>query len=241
MEGRTIVKQSRFGLKALACCGGKPVKNGPGRPRDPAKQDAIIGAARESFIERGFNASTIEDIAQRAGVSKVTLYNRFGDKETLFEAVIRGEMPRMDSALSIDEQAGLSLEERLNLFGEGLLTFIFHEDHAVFERMLAQEITQVPALAERFFRAGPALCRGRLADLIAEGDAAGLLEVDDPQRAAEDLVGIWKGFCEIELMFGMIPEPTLDMIRERAARGTSRFMRAYAPRGADVVVEGEAM
>ncbi|WP_052134479.1 TetR/AcrR family transcriptional regulator [Sphingomonas sp. 37zxx] len=223
----------------MACRGGTPGKAGPGRPRDPAKQDAIISAARESFIERGYNASTIEDIAHRAGVSKVTLYNRFGDKETLFEAVIRGEMPRMNSALAMDEEGDLPLEDRLNLFGEGLLNFIFHEDHAVFERMLAQEITQVPALAERFFRAGPALCRERLGEMIAEGHREGLLEADDLLRAAEDLVGMWKGFSDIELMFGMIPEPTPEIVRARAARGTSRFLRAYSPQSPKPVAEGE--
>ncbi|HAL89775.1 MAG TPA: transcriptional regulator, partial [Erythrobacter sp.] len=56
----------------------------PGRPTDEAKRDAILGAAGASFLEHGFAASSIEQIAADAGVSKVTVYNRFGDKRGLF-------------------------------------------------------------------------------------------------------------------------------------------------------------
>ncbi|MEH6724432.1 MAG: helix-turn-helix domain-containing protein, partial [Qipengyuania sp.] len=55
-----------------------------GRPADEAKREAILAAAAASFFEHGFAASSIEQIAADAGVSKVTIYNRFGDKRALF-------------------------------------------------------------------------------------------------------------------------------------------------------------
>jgi TetR/AcrR family transcriptional repressor of mexJK operon len=227
-EGTTISERPPTGKPdRTKCARPRQTRSGPGRPRDPAKQDAIVAAARDSFFERGFNASTIEDIAQRAGVSKVTLYNRFGDKETLFEAVIRAELGRMTAAFDLSADSALSIGERLNLFGEGMLTHLFDTDHVTFDRLLAQEISQVPTLAERFFRAGPALCRSRLTDAIAQARDEGLLDVDDLAQAADDLMALWKGLGDIEMKFGLATTPTPDEIRQRAARGTRVFLRAY--------------
>ncbi|MEO1488476.1 MAG: helix-turn-helix domain-containing protein, partial [Pseudomonadota bacterium] len=55
-------------------------KRKPGRPSDQAKRDAIVEAASDLFFEHGFAATSIEQIASLAGVSKVTIYNHFGDK-----------------------------------------------------------------------------------------------------------------------------------------------------------------
>ena len=55
-----------------------------GRPVDPAKREAIVAAAAHSFFDIGYAATSIEQIAADAGVSKVTIYNQFGDKHTLF-------------------------------------------------------------------------------------------------------------------------------------------------------------
>ncbi|TKD53125.1 TetR/AcrR family transcriptional regulator [Sphingomonas baiyangensis] len=199
----------------------------PGRPRDPAKRNAILAAAREAFLERGLAASTIEDIAQRAGVSKVTLYNRFGDKETLFEAVMRGELERMTAAFDLSADCDSTLEARLNLFGEGLLQHLFSADLLGFDRLLASEIAQVPALSERFFRAGPGLCRQRLAGVLADAAARGELVLDDASQAAEDLMSLWRGLCDVEIKFGLVRSPDAGVIRRRAAHGTRLFLRAY--------------
>ena len=55
--------------------------------RAARKRQAIIRAARSAFVQNGFDAG-IDTIAADAGVSKVTVYNHYGDKETLFMAVI---------------------------------------------------------------------------------------------------------------------------------------------------------
>lgn len=213
---------------AAARCEVLRARSGPGRPRDPAKEDAILAAARGSFLERGFHASTIEDIAARAGVSKVTLYNRFGDKETLFEAMVRQEVARMDTAFSLPPEGAEALEKRLTRIGTALLELMFEPDHVAFERLIAGEIAQTPALARRFFEAAPGQCRSALAGIIDEAAGEGQLIVDDAECAAEDLIALWKGFCDFKLKLGLIDPPTSEAIVARAARGTRVFLRAYS-------------
>lgn len=196
-----------------------------GRPRDPAKYGAIIEAARAAFFARGFQAATIEDIAQAAGVSKVTVYSRFGDKETLFEEVIRAESGRMAAVFDDGVAAGRCLEERLNAYGIMLMEFIFSEEHIAVDRVLMNEIAQSRRLAERFYQAGPALCIGRLADALSEAAEQGEIEIDDPWMAAEDLCGLWQGLSDMGIKLGLEPAPPAEVIRMRVERATRLFLK----------------
>ncbi len=61
------------------------------RPVDHIKRLAILDTAREEFFSNGFAHASIETIAAKSGVSKVTIYNRFGTKEALFTEVVERE------------------------------------------------------------------------------------------------------------------------------------------------------
>ena len=62
---------------------------GPGRPKDLEKRAAILAAAKRLFPLSGFEGTSMDAIAAEAGVSKLTVYSHFTDKETLFVAAIR--------------------------------------------------------------------------------------------------------------------------------------------------------
>lgn len=200
-----------------------------GRPRDPAKHAAIVDAALHTFLERGFNAATIEHIAARAGVSKVTIYSRFTDKESLFEAVVKEQTQQIASATMSDAALQGDFEAQLKAFGRGLLTFLFASAHVALDRMLPQEIAHQPDLAHRFFDAGPGNSRTQLAALLEQGQANGRIAFDDGIAAAEDLMALWKGFADVELKFGVRHSMSKEDIEKRLERGTSVFLRAYRP------------
>src|SRR5688500_639115 len=61
-----------------------------GRPLDAAKHARILKAATEAFLELGFNAASMDRIARKARVSKMTVYSHFTNKEALFGAMIDG-------------------------------------------------------------------------------------------------------------------------------------------------------
>src|SRR5262249_29879004 len=61
-----------------------------GRPLHAAKHERIIAAATEAFLDFGFNAANMDLVAQRANVSKMTVYTHFKSKEALFGAIIDG-------------------------------------------------------------------------------------------------------------------------------------------------------
>ena len=195
---------------------------------DAQKVERIVEAARHLFYTRGVYATRMEDIAAAAGVSKVTVYNRFGDKTALLTACVSAECDRMQAVLDRDDAAGLGLVERLEAVGRTLLTFLLSPGHTDFERVMASEGVRNPAFAAAFYAAGPARMLARLAGLLAEGHSAGVLEVPSPQLAAEHLFGMWRGMADTALRFQQRPPADADAIDARVRDGTNRFLRAYA-------------
>src|SRR5262245_5604414 len=67
----------------------RPTACGPRSARGNDKHAAILAAALEEFAARGFAATRLDDVAQRAGVAKGTIYLYFRDKESLFQELVR--------------------------------------------------------------------------------------------------------------------------------------------------------
>jgi AcrR family transcriptional regulator len=97
-------------------------REGPGRPRDPDADAAILRAAAELLVENGVERTSIEQIAKRAGVAKVTVYRRWNSKEELFAQVIevaRADLPEATAAWPAEALPDV-IEELLPRWGEVL-------------------------------------------------------------------------------------------------------------------------
>lgn len=100
-------------------------------------QHRIIDAAYELFVTFGLRRTTIEDIAKKAGVGRPTVYRRFGDKETIVNAVLRRESRRM--VLDVGERVkDISPPEQLLMrsFVMGVQTVA---QHPLTQRLLQSE------------------------------------------------------------------------------------------------------
>jgi TetR/AcrR family transcriptional regulator, mexJK operon transcriptional repressor len=201
----------------------------PGRPPDHGKSAAMVAAAATVFFERGFADTTVEAVADRAGVSKVTIYARFGDKAGLFEAMVKHVSERMQADAAPQGKLSSNIEDALISFGNGVMTELLSQRLVAFERNLAGELSRHPDLARRFYEAGPGQCRIRLAAIIKDAADKGELMVEHPLQAAADLYGLWHGFHMIEARFGMTEPPTEQEIDDLVKTGVARFLRAYRP------------
>ena len=93
------------------------------RPASQRKIAEILAAARVEFFTNGFSAATIEAIAARAQVSKVTVYSWFKDKENLFGQVVQTEVAHMRENFVPENLAEKSLREILHHAALGMLDF----------------------------------------------------------------------------------------------------------------------
>ena len=195
---------------------------------DDAKTAAMLAAAHGHFVAHGFEGTRLDRVAVDAGVSKVTIYNRFGDKAGLLSACVSAQCERMQAEMGLNRADGRSFAERLNGFGTTLVTFLHSPDIIGFDRMISTEGVRSPDLARLFFEAGPKRMQAALVDLLEEGASAGIIAAPDVREAAEHLVGLWKGMADMHLRFAQPYDRDPVGVAARVARATDRFLRAYA-------------
>ena len=203
-----------------------------GRPKDTAKRDAIAVAAEKMFASRGFDDVTMEAVAAQAGVSKMTVYSHFADKETLFENFLISISDRMTAALVLPRSEGSSLRARLEATG-GIFLATILGPMAPGMLLSMSAFRENSSLAKRFYNAGPGRTRAALIALIDEYTQRGELNVDRVEWAADDLIGLWDGGLPAKMMFGVGNSLVPAEIRRRANRAVDVFLRAYAARSSD--------
>jgi AcrR family transcriptional regulator len=164
-------------------------------PEDRPSQ--IIKAALEVFGECGLANARLQDIAQRAGVSKGTIYLYFPNKEELFREMIRQTAV---AAIERAEQADVpgTPSNQLVAFMRGYWAFVRSPVFVTIYRLVLAELHQFPDLAK--FYANEVVARGQklLSGIISRGIEAGEFRDIDPMVAARMLVaiivmnGIWR-------------------------------------------------
>jgi TetR/AcrR family transcriptional repressor of mexJK operon len=199
-----------------------------GRPKDTAKRAAILAAAQSMFCSQAYETVTMEAVAARAGVSKMTVYSHFADKETVFETVVAALSDQMTSAMAGPDHADAPLMERLTAIGVAFLTMILDPSVRTIRHSLPAALHGDQTLARRFYEAGPGRTQRALASLISEAAARGEVVTDSAEWAADDLLSLWEGTTSARLVFGLIDPTTPEDIAWRARRGTEVFLRAYS-------------
>ena len=202
-----------------------PEKRKVGRPSDEAKRAAIIEAASDRFMRDGFAATSIEQVAADAGVSKVTIYNHFGDKRGLFTASVERECEKMRGYFTLDEMPSGSIEQRLTTIAEAMFAFLSRPEMIQFERRIAAETEYEPAVGQAFLETGPWRMKAGFSAWLAHACEQGELSMDDPDLAAEQFVSMAKGMGDLERRFGAVPSAEENQARISGA--VSVFLAAY--------------
>jgi TetR/AcrR family transcriptional repressor of mexJK operon len=196
-----------------------------GRPLDAAKRQTIIETAAHHFFHNGYAATSIEQVAADAGVSKVTIYNQFGDKRALFAAAVECECEKIRGHFSLEAMPQGSIRERLTAIGEAMHTFLFRPEMIQFERRIAAETEHEPAIGAAFLEAGPRRMKHAFTAWLRHAQASGELAMADAELAAEQFVSMCKGMGDLERRFGA--EVTPENRRRRISGAVKVFLAAY--------------
>jgi TetR/AcrR family transcriptional repressor of mexJK operon len=202
-------------------------RRGPGRPLDLLKRDAILDAASALFLERGITATTMEAVAARAAVSKMTLYGHFADKPMLLMAVFRRNL----SAIELPQLAGdesSSALELLSDYGERLVTFLTRPEIVRTARVMAASANEYPELAAAFYAAGPAAVLTQVAKFLGTARKKERLRLPDQKMAAEQLVAAWLGVDQLKQSLGVSGPPSQSVIARRVRSATEAMLRGWA-------------
>lgn len=200
-----------------------------GRPKSDAKRAAILDAARDSFLEHGYAGTGMDQIADRAGVGKPTVYSHFGSKRELVDAVIAARQQQLVAALGDLSIDGGNVAEDLRVFGCRFSDSVLHPDARLWDRFVIAEAGRDPGPARSLFRAGPRYLHSVLSRRLRDAAARGTLAIDDPDLAAEHLLGLLIGLEVLRGQMASQPRRSRAERHRRAIAAVDAFLSIYQP------------
>lgn len=198
------------------------------------KTDVILASARTLFLERGYDGTTLDDVAAASGVAKTTVYNNFSDKEHLFFAVIGSISERSAEIVANIAQPLNSAEPirtRLHRFGTAVLAGVLQPSVLQLRRLAIAEAPRFPALVAGYWELGPLRTIEILTDGLRRAVDAGELAIDDPDSSAVELTYAIVGPLQDRALLVLETTFAPDEIERHVTHAIGSFMRAHAPGG----------
>jgi len=204
--------------------------------QDPKKRRQIMDGARQVFLEKGFDAASMNDIARAAGVSKGTLYVYFENKERLFVELISTEKrEELFSVIQLDHDnhdvAGV-----LARCGYQLIGILTRPYYIQAMRTVFSIVNRMPDIGVEFYGRGPQLCADQIARYLRTQADAGVVAIEDCDLAAAQFMELAQTGIMRKLLFGLLETPSPEEIRRRVDIAVAFFMKVY---GVPAGVRGE--
>ncbi|NVN00175.1 TetR/AcrR family transcriptional regulator [Arthrobacter sp. SDTb3-6] len=159
-----------------------------------AASSKLLDAARRLFLAHGYDRVNLERIAKEAGVSRQTLYNRFGSKEAVFRAMLQRHWDQLNVSAFLEELNGPGgvpeASEVLRAFAQLLLRFVRENDQVDVIRLVIAESRRLSWIAEDFYRVGKAPLLDALAAALDRLSGLGRLQCPDAFVAAHQFFGL---------------------------------------------------
>jgi TetR/AcrR family transcriptional regulator of autoinduction and epiphytic fitness len=196
-----IINIQRDGDGRMSGTQAKPGRGAAKAPRRPAvasSSEAILRSAKKLFLEAGYDGVNLDRIAETAGVSRQTVYNRFGSKEAVFRSMVAfhwasinlGELFALSENAHREEDA-TDILRRLAL---AILQFVAEADQIAFTRLVVSESHRLPWIAEEFYRLGKQPLLSAFVRCLEQMTADGLLDCPHPELAAHQFLGLIQEF-----------------------------------------------
>jgi AcrR family transcriptional regulator len=170
--------------------------------RKVERREAILAAALEEFSARGFAATRLDDVAQRAGVAKGTIYLYFRDKESLFQELVRSMLGPMVGAIEAAPLADLPVRVVAETIVDLFVREIYGTRRKDVLRLIISEGPRFPKLAEFYYREVIARVLPVMRALLTRAVERGELRNDALARFPQLLVApglvaiVWNGLFD---------------------------------------------
>lgn len=193
----------------------KPADGYAPRERGLKRRDLILDAAMALFLERGFEAASLQEIMSRAGGSLATLYRLFGNKEGLFNAVIERKAEAVFGELEIPDVSA-DMADFLHALGRRLMDLLVSPDVVGMNRLVLSEGARNPKIRAIFMEQAPNRMYRFLAQYLSNQVDAGKLVPDmDTELAAIQFVELIRGAF---YMRGLLGEPVNEIPEDERER-----------------------
>jgi len=197
------------------------------RKKSEEKRQQILEAALALFKEVGFEAASMNELSNRVGGSKATLYGYFASKEEIFSSVMlvaaEDDLSAMQQALETPDQ---SLEAALLEFGLHYLTFNYGASVIAARRLAIAEANR-GSIGQVMFERGVLRLRAKLADFLKTKQASGEFRAPNMQLAAMQFLGLLRAEFDVEALLGIQENFSKSQIKTAAKNAVTLFVNGY--------------
>ena len=204
-----------------------------GQTRTVRKRRAILDAATTLFLREGYLATSMDQIAAAASVSKQTVYKQFADKQSLFREIVTGTVAEVSDPVA-GQVASLrdstDLAAGLQGLARALLAQVIQPRMMQLRRLVIGEAGRFPELGRLFYDSGPGRTIDTLAATFESLAARGMLRLQDPRLAAEHFNWLVMSTPLNRVMLcGDTELPAQADLHRYADAGARAFLAAYGP------------
>jgi TetR/AcrR family transcriptional repressor of mexJK operon len=204
----------------------------PERGRSARKRRDIVDAAAALFLARGYDGTSMDQVAAQAAVSKQTVYKQFEDKENLFAEVIlsvSGTVGAFIDTFSRTLAATNDLERDLRELARLYLRTVMQPRVLRLRRLLIAETVRFPNLGRSYYEQGPQRVIEAIAACLQSLAARGLLRFDDPLLAAQHYAFLVLSIPLDRALVCGDDELAAGDLERLADAGVEVFLAAYRP------------
>lgn len=194
--------------------------------RKQDRRDAIVAAARRSFLEDGYAATSMSGLLKTLGGSKATLWSYFRSKEELFAAVIADVTAGFRQQVTGELLTPGEMEATFVNFCRVFMNKTAHPDAVAAWRLVVGESGRFPEVGQIFYDQAAGHIERALATYIAEQIAAGRLRDEGATDMARVLIGM-SGAQQNRRLWGVEAAPA-DGMEAEARRFAGYFLRLFA-------------
>lgn len=202
-------------------------------PRVARTRAAVAEAATSLFLRNGYQGTSVDDIASLARVSKRSVYNNFGDKQTLFTEIVLGYTATAEhfaDRLVADLPEATDVSTAIRDLARRHLAAVAQPQVLRLRRLIILEATRFPELAAEYYRRAPGRVVSALTRAFHELHARGELNTPNPERAAQHYAYLVLGATLDTALFDPDrPMPPQEELQRIADEGADAFLVAYRP------------
>jgi AcrR family transcriptional regulator len=192
------------------------------------RRESLLAAAREVFVESGYHAAAMDEIASRAGVTKPVLYQHFGSKQELYLAVFDEGVQDVVASVGKGLQSSPDNRSRVAATMDAYIGFMAQDD-AVYRLVFESDLANLPPVRERIERVNAA-CAEMVSEVIAEDTG---LSAEESSLLAYGLIGLAQTAARqwLRRPEGMDRPAAAHLLASLAWRGISGFPKHPAQHG----------
>ncbi len=198
-----------------------------GRPKDLEKRAKILQAAKSIFLKMGYHATNMNQIAKEAGVTKLTVYNHFQDKNNLFMCAIQESCEESIRAKQFELTADSDFKHALLLMCQRALNIIYLPEALKLDCVLFELAAEQSPLTRQFFDASHTRMCHVWCDFFEQAIAFKFIQADEPIKQTELIISLLLGIRHQQVLLGLAPVPTADEIDQMIQHAIEIFLLKY--------------